>query len=184
MVYQTMITNGECKDKFHSSSFDMLQNKFTRLIIVAGLVVLADQITKALVIKYVPLHKNISIITGIFDITHILNPGGAFGLMADMSAVVRTVVFLFLSSLAVGLILYFYIKTPRDFFFLSSAFALIFGGAIGNLIDRVRFGVVVDYLDFYIGKYHWPAFNIADSAITVGLFIFIYHLVFKKMPQE
>ena len=57
------------------------------------------------------------------------------------------------------------------------------GGAIGNLIDRVRFGMVVDYLDFYIGKYHWPAFNIADSAITVGIFIFIYHLLFKKMPE-
>jgi signal peptidase II len=162
----------------------MLQNKATRLILVAGLVVLADQITKALVIKYLPLHKNISIIAGLFDITHILNPGGAFGLMADMSAVVRTVVFLFISSLAVGLILYFYIKTPREFIFLSCAFALIFGGAIGNLIDRVRFGAVVDYLDFYIGKYHWPAFNIADSAITVGMFIFIYHLVFKKMPEE
>ena len=162
----------------------MLQNKIIRLIIVAGPVVLADQITKALVTKYLPLHKNISVIAGIFDITHVLNPGGAFGLMANMGAVMRTVVFLFISSLAVGLILYFYIKTPREYVFLSAAFALIFGGAIGNLIDRVRFGMVVDYLDFYIGKYHWPAFNIADSAITVGIFIFIYHLVFKKMPEE
>ncbi len=162
----------------------MLKNKTSRLIIVAGLVVLADQITKALVTKYLPLHKNIPVIEGIFDITHILNPGGAFGLMADMSVVVRTIVFLFISSLAVGLILYFYIKTPREYVFLAFAFALIFGGAIGNLIDRVRFGVVVDFLDFYIGKYHWPAFNIADSAITVGIFIFLYHLLFKKMPEE
>jgi signal peptidase II len=138
----------------------MLQNKSIRLIIVAGLVVLSDQITKALVTKYLPLHKNIPVIAGFFDITHILNPGGAFGLMANMSVVVRTVVF------------------------LASAFALIFGGAIGNLIDRVRFGVVVDFLDFYLGKYHWPAFNIADSAITVGIFIFIYHLLFKKMPED
>ena len=161
----------------------MLQNKSIRLIIVAGLVVLADQFTKALVIKYLPLHKNIPVIAGIFDITHVLNPGGAFGLMANMSVVVRTIVFLFISSLAVGLILYFYIKTPREYVFLGVGFALIFGGAIGNLIDRVRFGVVVDFLDFYIGKYHWPAFNIADSAITVGIFIFIYHLLFKKMPE-
>ena len=159
----------------------MLQNKYIRLAVVAGLVVVADQITKALIIKYLPLHKSIPVIAGIFDITHILNPGGAFGLMANMSVVVRTVVFLFISSLAVGLIFYFYIKTPR---FLAAGFALIFGGAIGNLIDRVRFGVVVDFLDFYIGKYHWPAFNIADSAITVGIFIFIYHLLLKKMPEE
>ena len=162
----------------------MLSNKYTKLAIVAGLVVLADQVSKAFILKHLPYHHSITIIKGFFDITHIRNPGGAFGLMANMSVVVRTVVFLFISSLAVGLILYFYIKTPREYVFLASAFALIFGGAIGNLIDRVRFGVVVDFLDFYLGKYHWPAFNIADSAITVGIFIFIYHLLFKKMPEE
>jgi len=71
----------------------MLQNKYIRLAMVAGLVVLADQITKALILKHLPLHKSIPVIAGIFDITHILNPGGAFGLMANMSVVVRTVVF-------------------------------------------------------------------------------------------
>ena len=155
-----------------------------RLLLVAGLVVALDQLSKALIVKNLPLHKSITVIEGIFDITHILNPGGAFGLMADMSVVVRTVVFLFISSLAVGLILYFYIKTPRGYTFLAVGFALIFGGAIGNLIDRVRFGMVVDFFDFYIGKHHWPAFNIADSAITAGIFIFIYHLLLKKMPEE
>jgi len=162
----------------------MLQKKYISLAIVAGAIVLADQITKALILQYLPLHHSIPVIEGFFDLTHILNPGGAFGLMADMSVVVRTVVFLFISSLAVGLILYFYIKTPPGYALLATGFALIFGGAIGNLIDRVRFGMVVDFLDFYIGKYHWPAFNIADSAITVGLFIFIYHLLFKKLPAE
>lgn len=162
----------------------MRHYKYIRLAVVAGLVVGADQITKALIIKHLPLHKSITVISGLFDITHILNPGGAFGLMANMSVVVRTVVFLFISSLAVGLILYFYIKTPPGYTLLAIGFALIFGGAIGNLIDRVRFGVVVDFLDFYIGKHHWPAFNVADSAITVGIFIFIYHLLLKKMPEE
>ena len=161
----------------------MLQNKSIRLIIVAGLVVLSDQITKALVTKYLPLHKNIPVIAGFFDITHILNPGGAFGLMANMGPTVRTVVFLFISSLAVGLILYFDKKTPSSQPLLATGFALIFGGAIGNLIDRVRFGNVVDFLDIYLGNLHWPAFNIADSAITVGIFIFIFHLLFKKMPD-
>ena len=103
--------------------------------------------------------------------------------MASMSPTVRTVVFLFISSLAVGLILYFYIKTPPSQALLATGFALIFGGAIGNLIDRVRFGNVVDFLDIYLGNLHWPAFNIADSAITVGIFIFIFHLLFKKMPE-
>jgi signal peptidase II len=161
----------------------MLQNKYTRLAILAGSIVVVDQISKALILRYLPLHHSIPVIPGMFDITHILNPGGAFGLMADLSVVARTIVFLLISSMAVGLIFYFYHKTPQTHTFLAAGFALIFGGAIGNLIDRVRFGTVIDFLDFYIGNYHWPAFNIADSAITVGIFIFIYHLVFKKMPD-
>jgi len=161
----------------------MLKNKYIKLAVVAGLVVLADQITKALVFKYLPYHQSITVIAGFFDLTHIHNPGGAFGLMANMSAKVRTVVFLFAASAAVGLIFYFYKKTPPSYTFLAVGFALIFGGAIGNLIDRVRLGIVIDFLDVYVGKYHWPAFNIADSAITVGIFIFGFHLLFKKMPE-
>jgi len=161
----------------------MLKNKYTKLIVVAGLVVLADQITKGLILKFLPYHQSITVIAGFFDLTHIHNPGGAFGLMANMSETVRTIVFLFASSVAVGLIFYFYIKTPPSYAFLAVGFALIFGGAIGNLIDRVRMGIVFDFLDVYVGKYHWPAFNIADSAITVGIFIFGFHLLFKKMPE-
>jgi len=161
----------------------MLKNKYTKLIVVAGLVVLADQITKALILKFLPYHQSIPVIAGFFDLTHIHNPGGAFGLMANMSETVRTIVFLFASSVAVGLIFYFYKRTPPSYGFLAFGFALIFGGAIGNLIDRVRMGIVVDFLDVYIGKYHWPAFNIADSAITVGIFIFGFHLLLKKMPE-
>ena len=161
----------------------MLKNKYTKLIAVAGLVVLADQITKGLILKFLPYHQSITVIAGFFDITHIHNPGGAFGLMANMNETVRTIVFLFASSAAVGLIFYFYKKTPPSYTFLGVGFALIFGGAIGNLIDRVHLGIVVDFLDVYIGKYHWPAFNIADSAITVGIFIFGFHLLFKKMPE-
>ena len=161
----------------------MLKNKYIKLAVVAGLVVLADQVTKALIFKYLPYHQSITVIAGFFDLTHIHNPGGAFGLMANMSATVRTVVFLFASSAAVGLIFYFYKNTPPSYVFLAVGFALIFGGAIGNLIDRVRLGIVIDFLDVYVGKYHWPAFNIADSAITVGIFIFGFHLLFKKMPE-
>jgi signal peptidase II len=161
----------------------MLKNKYLMLAVVTGLVVLADQITKALIYTYLPYHQSITVVPGFFDITHIHNPGGAFGLMATMSTTARTIVFLLASSLAVGLIFYFYIKTPASYAFLAVGFALIFGGAVGNLIDRVRLGIVIDFLDVYIGDYHWPAFNIADSAITVGIIIFGYHLLFKKMPE-
>ena len=160
----------------------MPQNKYIRLALVAGLVVSTDQITKALILKYLPLHKSIPVIEGFFDITHVLNPGGAFGFMARQNSSVRNWLFLFLSSLAVCLVFYFYKNTPKTHRFLATGLALIFGGAIGNLIDRIRFGKVVDFLDFYIGAYHWPAFNVADSAITVGIIVFIFHILFKKMP--
>jgi len=153
------------------------KRKYIKLAVVAGLVVLADQFTKFLILKYLPYHQSITVIAGFFDITHIHNPGGAFGLMANMSATIRTVIFLFASSVAVGLIFYFYKKTPPTYSFLATGFALIFGGAIGNLIDRARLGIVVDFLDVYLGQYHWPVFNIADSAITVGIFIFGFHLL-------
>ena len=161
----------------------MLKNKYIKLVVFAGIIVLLDQFTKALIIGHVSFSQTIPVMGGFFNITHIHNPGGAFGLMANLSPTLRSIVFLFISSLAVGLIFYFYKKTPPNYPWLSAAFALIFGGAIGNLIDRLRFGFVIDFLDIYIGNLHWPAFNVADSAISVGIGIFVFHLLFKKMPE-
>jgi signal peptidase II len=161
----------------------MLNNKYVKLAAIAGIIVLLDQVTKEIVLQSIPLHTTIPVVDGFFNLTHIHNPGGAFGLMANFSPVMRSIIFLFISSLAVGLIFYFYKKTPARYAWLSVAFAMIFGGAIGNLIDRIRFGIVVDFLDFYLGNLHWPAFNVADSAISIGIGIFLYHLVFKKMPD-
>ncbi len=160
----------------------MLQNKYTRLAFVAAWVVLTDQVSKALILKYLPVHHSISVVAGFFDITHIHNPGGAFGLMANMGAGIRTVVFLFISSLAVGLIFYLYIKTPRTHSFLAIGFALIFGGAIGNLIDRIVHREVIDFLDFHIGSYYWPTFNLADSFIVVGVGVLLLEMFFE--PED
>jgi signal peptidase II len=161
----------------------MFKNKYIRLVIIAGGIILLDQVTKEAVLRAIPPNTTIPIIGGFFNLTHIYNPGGAFGLMANLSPTLRSIIFLFISSLAVGLIFYFYKKTPAQHTWLAAAFALIFGGAIGNLIDRIRFGMVIDFLDFYLGSVHWPAFNVADSAITIGIGIFLYHIVYKKMPE-
>ena len=161
----------------------MLKNKYIKLVVYSGIIILLDQITKALILGQVSFNQAIPVIPGFFNITHIHNPGGAFGLMANLSPTLRSIIFLFISSLAVGLIFYFYKKTPPDYPWLAAAFALIFGGAIGNLIDRLRFGFVIDFLDFYVGNLHWPAFNVADSAISAGIGIFVFHLLFKKMPD-
>ena len=152
----------------------MLKNKYIKLVVIAGVVILLDQLTKGLILRYQPFNHSVPVINGFFNITHIHNPGGAFGLMANLSPALRRIIFLFISSLAVGLIFYFFKKTPAQYSWLAVAFALIFGGAIVNLIDRIRFGVVIDFLDFYVGNLHWPAFNIADSAISIGIGIFLY----------
>ena len=159
------------------------KDKYRRLIVIAGLIVILDQATKLLVLEALPLFHSVPIVPGFFNLTHIHNPGGAFGFLSSGSSTLQRLVFLSASILAIGLVLYFYNKTPRSFTLLSSGFALIIGGALGNLIDRIRMGKVVDFLDFYIGDIHWPAFNVADSAVSIGMLIFVFHLVFRKLPE-
>jgi signal peptidase II len=159
-----------------------ISNKYIKLAIIAGCIVILDQVTKAVILRTLPLNHSISIVPGFFNLIHIQNPGGAFGFMAKHSSAWLHSVFLFFTFLALGLIFYFYRNTPQTHSLLTLGFALIFGGAIGNLIDRIRFGKVVDFLDFYIGNMHWPAFNVADSAVSVGTIIFLYHILFRKLP--
>ncbi len=148
----------------------------------ASAVVLVDQVTKALVLAYIPLHEGFAVIPGFFNLAHVRNPGGAFSFLAGGDSPMRHYLFLAAGVVALGLILYFYSQTPATHRFLKLGLALIFGGAIGNMIDRLRFNEVVDFLDFYVGKAHWPTFNIADSGVTVGVVIFLLHIVFKKLP--
>lgn len=154
-----------------------------RLILVSGSIVLADQVTKFLITRYIALYEHIVVIEGFFNINHVLNPGGAFGFFATQSPGIRKFVFLFLSSLVAVFVVWMYRKVSESHVFLSYGLAGIFGGAVGNLIDRFRFGKVVDFLDFHIGAAHWPAFNIADSAISMGMAVLIYHVVFNKLPD-
>ncbi|MFO7753177.1 MAG: signal peptidase II [Desulfobacteraceae bacterium] len=154
-----------------------------RLVIISGSVVIADQVTKAVIQAAFSLYETLPVINGFFNITYIMNPGGAFGIFADQPVLLRKFVFLFLSSMVALLILWLYRRTCSKDRILSSAFALIFGGAVGNLVDRIRFGTVVDFLDFYVGNLHWPAFNIADSAITIGMAIFLYYIAFNKISD-
>ena len=160
-----------------------MKNIWFRLILVSSCVIFADQITKFIIKINLALYDNIIVIEHFFNITHILNPGGAFGFFASGSLEVRRFIFLFLSSVVALFVLWFYKRCAADFIFLSYGLALIFGGAMGNLIDRFRYGKVVDFLDFYIGSAHWPAFNIADSAISIGMGILIYHILFNKIPD-
>lgn len=162
----------------------LTKQNILKLVLVAGAVVALDQMTKAVILTALPLHNEISVIPGFFNITHIQNPGGAFGIFASFNPSLRHLFFVIVAFMALGLVFYFYVVTPPSHPALAGGFALIFGGAIGNLIDRIRFEKVVDFLDFFIGSWHWPAFNVADSAISVGIGIFIFHMVFNKIPMR
>ena len=158
------------------------RDKYLRLPIVAALVVIIDQLSKWWVLSAIEQHSAVPVIPGFFNLVLVHNPGGAFGFLAGHSAHWRGLFFIFFSLVAVGLILWLYRQTPAAYKWLLTGFALILGGAFGNLIDRLRFGRVVDFLDVYVGTWHWPAFNVADSAITAGMLIFGFYLVSRKYP--
>lgn len=139
---------------------------------LAGLVLLLDQLTKAMVTDNLVAYRDVIPLTGFFNLVHVHNTGAAFSLFADQGGWQRAF-FVVLASVAAGVILYLLRKTRGQPLF-NAALALILGGAVGNLIDRVLYGHVIDFLDFYVGTWHWPAFNVADSAITVGAALLIW----------
>ena len=144
------------------------------------LVILLDQATKAWIISTMRLYDSFIVIGGFFNITHVRNPGAAFGFLAAAPPMFRYTFFIVVTVAAILLILHYLRISRIEAPSLVSALALILAGAVGNLIDRVRFGEVVDFLDVYIVSYHWPAFNVADSAITVGAAILIVVLLQKR----
>jgi len=135
---------------------------------VAAIVIL-DQSTKVLVHKSMRLYQSIPIIDGFFNLTYVRNTGAAFGIFAGSAEIFRRPFLIAVSIVAIAVILMMVKRLPEGNTWLSTALAFILGGALGNLIDRVIHGEVIDFLDCYWGKYHWPAFNLADSFITVGV---------------
>lgn len=154
-----------------------MNKKFLLLGVTTGLIVILDQITKYYVDASMRLHESIPVIDGLFSITHVRNPGAAFGFLADASPVFRAIFFVAVTVLAIFLVLHYIWKSRAEEPRLTFALSLILSGAVGNLIDRVRLGEVIDFLDVYIGAYHWPAFNVADSAISVGAVILLIEII-------
>jgi len=123
------------------------------------------------------MYESIPVIKGFFDLVHVRNRGMAFGLMNKPSGDFS---FYFLTAatfVAIGIVLFWFKGLKDEEKKMTFGFSLILGGAVGNLIDRLRFREVIDFLDFYIGHYHWPAFNVADSAITVGAFWVVINMI-------
>lgn len=141
---------------------------------MTGFLVALDQLTKLLVVSRFRLHESISVIDGFFNLTLVHNPGAAFGMFAGMHESYRQPFFLILPTLTLAAILFYFHRLPEEKNLSIFSLTMVVGGAIGNLMDRMRLGYVVDFLDFHwYSNYHFPAFNVADSAICVGIGLLI-----------
>ncbi|OEU51395.1 MAG: signal peptidase II [Desulfobulbaceae bacterium S3730MH12] len=155
-------------------------------IILMAITVIADQLTKAWVLNSFQLYESKEVIPDFFNLVYVTNTGAAFSILAGVDSAWKHYFFLGVGGVAlIGLtIARFRLRKENSLYGL--ALALICGGAVGNLIDRIRFGSVVDFLDFHLAGYHWPAFNIADSAICIGagLFLVVNILESRKQKKE
>jgi signal peptidase II len=158
--------------------------KYLTLIGLAGLIICIDQATKLYIHTHF-MHGEMSVILdNFFRLTYVRNTGAAFGFMRDAPEMVRSTFFLMMPPVACLIILFLIRSTPKKDTAVILALSSIFGGALGNYIDRLRHGFVVDFLDFhYYEKASWPAFNVADIAIVVGISVMIL-LELQKMQAE
>jgi len=156
-----------------------------RLVVaVGGIVLILDQAAKWLALRRLPPGVPMSVIDGFFSLTLVMNPGLAFGMLGTVPRGWRWVVAL-LSIAALGVLAAVATRLlPEGGRAAAVAVGMIFGGAAGNLIDRARFGAVVDFLDFYWHGWHWPAFNVADSAISVGVALLALRMLTAPPPQS
>jgi len=143
-------------------------------------IIAVDQLSKIIVDRTMPLHDSIPIIDGFFSLTYVRNTGAAFGIFARSHQSFRLPFLVLVSIVAIGFIVAMLRRLRDEETGLMTALSFILGGAIGNLIDRALHGEVIDFLDFYWSTYHWPAFNLADSFITVGVAITISYLIRAK----
>ena len=158
-----------------------LMNRWRQFSIIVGVGLLADQATKLYVDKVMTLHQSIPVIDGLFSFTYLRNRGAAFSFLSDVSW--RLPFFIAVTLIAAVVILVAMKKMREDQKLAQTSLAMIFSGAVGNLIDRVRLGEVIDFLDVYWRTHHWPAFNVADSLICVGVALVAVDMIREERRQ-
>src|SRR5437870_8733129 len=152
------------------------------LLMVATLI--TDRWTKALIQSRFDLNESVSIIDGFFNITYVRNTGVAFGIFSSVSSPAKSVLLSAFTALAAALVTVYAVRAPARNRLLQLALGFILGGALGNLYDRLAYGYVVDFLEFYVGNYHWPSFNVADSAISTGVILLALEIIRNEAPSR
>jgi signal peptidase II len=161
-----------------------MKRKYWVLLIFCFGILLLDQWTKSLVVQKLLLYQKVDVIRGFFNIVHVRNTGGAFGIFGGEKGGLGSILFVVVSLMAIGAIVFLFIKIKEDEKNLALSFSLLLSGALGNLVDRLRYGEVVDFLDFHLSTYHWPAFNIADSAICIGIGLMALELLMRNKKKS
>ena len=159
-----------------------MARRYRLALMVSAAVVVLDFATKALVEARIPLHHAVPVVDGLFSLVHVRNTGAAFSLLAEAPAALRVPLFVAIAVAAVAAVLALLRKLDDRQRLLTAALALVLGGAIGNLVDRLRYGAVVDFLLVYWRDWHWPAFNVADSAISIGVVVLLWTMTFGRDP--
>ncbi len=158
--------------------------KLLAFVVIALVVLVSDQVTKCLVATSIPLHRWVEIIPGFLDLVHTRNPGAAFGILADSSTHLSSLFLVLVSVIALVGIVWMVGASERIDTYLLVGLALFFGGAGGNLVDRVRFGEVIDFIDVYVGNFHWPTFNVGDASLCVGTALFFLHFLLERSESD
>lgn len=147
---------------------------------LAALVVLLDQVSKAVVHKFIPFYDSIKVIPGFLNLTHIHNKGAILGIFNSSGRSWTPVLLLLLNAAALGLVVYYFSKTSEKERAARIALSLIVGGALGNVVDRIARGYVVDFIEMYVGRFHWPTYNMADACISIGAVVLILSVIIRR----
>jgi len=158
--------------------------KYSILVFVTAAVLAIDQYTKHLAVEYLKDGRIVDVVSGYFRLLYVENPGAAWGFLSQTASSFRLPFFYIISALAILLIGYYFHKLSSNAWAMMISLSLILGGALGNLIDRIKNNFVVDFVDWYYKNNHWPTFNIADAAITAGVVLMILAILLEKKDGE
>ena len=159
-----------------------MRNKYLFLFVISNALIIIDQYTKFMVSLHIPLNYSVNVVAGFFNLTHIRNSGVAFGIFSEQNSELKPYLLIFVSIIAIIAILVIFHQTDREKKMVQTGLVLVFSGAIGNLIDRVLHKEVIDFIDIFFENQHWPAFNIADACITIGVMLLAADMLVNSKP--
>lgn len=167
-----------------NGAYNRVKRAYLLFIIPAAAIIVLDQISKSIVLHTIPLHGSISVIEGFFNLVHTRNRGMAFGFLNRPGSHLGFYLLVTATFIAISILILWFFRLKKTDRPLVLSLSFVLGGALGNLIDRLRLGEVIDFIDIFVGSYHWPAFNAADSAITVGTIWLAIQMLFLSSAKS